>query len=233
MLPRTETKKAARLDAGQNAVVRVVAGSLVLYAVLGTMSLGIAAQKSGAQPQEVNDTRQGVRIRRIDPHPFHELLAQGRRMHERGEIKLTDRIELNIEADRNDDGTLSNVSIRQLASQNESLDRLARGFVDALNASRALEVLEETRHLRVAFRLDESKMSVRVLSEAVSAERASQLAQGYGGLVVLGRIAKRGMDEGVVYNNMTVSSSGKQLVFKLEMSRAALGNLLLKQITPN
>lgn len=39
--------------------------------------------------------------------------------------------------------------------------------------------------------------------------------------------------EGLVWNSLKVSASGKHLVMKLEMTREAAGNLLLKQIMPN
>lgn len=42
-----------------------------------------------------------------------------------------------------------------------------------------------------------------------------------------------GGDRGAVLNNMNATSSGKQRALRLEMSRAALGNLLFRQITPN
>jgi hypothetical protein len=59
------------------------------------------------------------------------------------------------------------------------------------------------------------------------------MAGSYNNLLALGRIFRNGKRERVILNNMTVTSSGKQLVLKLEMSRAELGNLLLKQVTPN
>ena len=47
------------------------------------------------------------------------------------------------------------------------------------------------------------------------------------------RVAKRGTDEGAIMSGMKVSASGKQLLMNLDMPREQMGNILLRQITPN
>lgn len=215
-----------------NVAVRVVAGSLVLYAVIGTLA-ALNTSKASAASLAQGDARQTARVRGVKAKPFRDLLEKGRQMHARGEIDLREPFELSIEAERADDGTLSSVSINKLAGAGGHLGELAREFTVALSESRALESLEGVGHLLLTFRLDEQTASARIVGDTDSGEHAAHMAHGYNGLLTLGRIVKRDRAESVVLNNMTVSASGKQLVFRLEMSRAALGNLLLKQITPN
>ena len=52
-------------------------------------------------------------------------------------------------------------------------------------------------------------------------------------LINAGRLMKRGTDEGALLSGMKVSASGKQLLMNLDMPREQMGNILLRQITPN
>jgi hypothetical protein len=47
------------------------------------------------------------------------------------------------------------------------------------------------------------------------------------------KFMRRGTGEAAVINGMKVSASGKQLLMNLDTTREAMGNLMLKQITPN
>ena len=59
------------------------------------------------------------------------------------------------------------------------------------------------------------------------------MARGYRVLVNAGRLVRRGTDEGALLNRTKVSSNGKQLLMTFDMPREQLGNILLRQITPN
>jgi len=50
----------------------------------------------------------------------------------------------------------------------------------------------------------------------------------YSGVIVLGRIAKRGQDEEVYYNHSEVSSNEKEVSVKFSMARSEMGQLLSK-----
>jgi hypothetical protein len=52
-------------------------------------------------------------------------------------------------------------------------------------------------------------------------------------LINAGRLMKRGTDEGALLSGMKVSASGKQLLMNLDMPREQMGNILMRQITPN
>ncbi|HEY0081041.1 MAG TPA: hypothetical protein VGB73_20725 [Pyrinomonadaceae bacterium] len=235
MLPKTKQTKAARTEAGQSAVVRVVAGSLVLYAVLGTFvfqpspTLAAALNVSPAVSRQETKRSAKAPARPVNLRVFRPLLEEARRMYERGALDLSSPLEVTIEGDIDEGGMLRRTEV----SQDAQLSKLTDEFVRQLNASGVLQRLEGARRLALNFRLDRERVSARALAETDTDARAAGMAGSYNNLLALGRILRSGRREAVVLNNMTVTSSGKQLVLKLEMSRAALGNLLLKQVTPN
>ena len=66
-----------------------------------------------------------------------------------------------------------------------------------------------------------------------SDERARSMASVYGLGLEFERAGRRGTDAGLVWDKTKVSASGKALTVELEIPRQTLGNLLLRQITPN
>ena len=79
----------------------------------------------------------------------------------------------------------------------------------------------------------DKQIAVTINAESDLEQRASVMANLIGVAAKHQSNKKTGTDETVAWNNMKVSASGKVLTLKLEMSREAAGNLLLKQITPN
>lgn len=213
---------------------RIVARSLVLYAVLGTLALNAPvvhasgfAPAAGLHAQDAESEN----IRRVDAQPFRDFLAKVNALHARGELKLDGVFELTLEADRNDGGTFNNLVISGNPAPPSNVKALVAGFVQSLDGKRAGDFLEGVEHLSVRLKLDRQNASVQVVNEFASTERAGQKAQADGGMLFLARIAKHNRPEAVVLNNLHVSASGKQLVMRLRLSREALGNLLFKQIT--
>ena len=167
---------------------------------------------------------------RVNAQPFRDLLAEAKQMYDRGQLDLSGQIEMIIEADRNTDGTLRNVEIVGGSASNQSLKNLATSFVQALSASRALSFLEGVEHLRMTIRLDQQRVTVRAISELETAERASEMARGYGGMLAIERWRRRGRDEGAVWNNVNISSNGRQLDVRFEMPRNTAADLLSRQV---
>ncbi len=228
----------ARAAARHGRRAAVCANSLLRYAILGAVALSILPasalanfQLQSAQTQDQAGEKTDRPIE-INARPLRELLSKVRQSKGDGTLDMSGTFALNIEADRRDDGTFENVSIKG-ASGDAVLKSLGEQFIQALSESRALSFLEGVRHLRMAFRLDAVKLAFNISTEIESDARASQTASSLNLLLGFARSAKRDKPEGAVFNNMTVSSSGKQLAFRLEMSREAAGNLLFRQITPN
>ena len=215
------------------------AHSLMRYAMLGAVALSILPASALAGSSRLRSTQtqdqandEAKRPVKVNGRPFRALLFKARRLKDEGALDLSRTLAVTIEADRNTDGTIENVAITG-ASSSAGLEALTAEFVDALSESRALSFLEGARHVLMDFRLDPTTLAANLSTEVESDAHAARQARAYNALLVVARLSKRGQPVEAVYNNMTVSANGKQLAFKLEMSREAAGNLLLKQISPN
>lgn len=236
----TKLQRKHRGTRAARTTTRIVAGSLVLYAVLGTLALNApVAHASGFAPHRgvaavlLAQDAQSQNTRRFDAQPFQDLLAQVRTLHARGELKLADVFELTLEADRNDDGTFNNLVISGTPAPQSNLKPLVARFVQLLGEGQASSFLEGVERLSMRLRFDAQNASVHVVNEFATPSHAREKSQAYGAMLFLARLTQSSRPAAVVLNNLHVSASGKQLVMRLDMSREALGNLLFKQITPN
>jgi hypothetical protein len=227
---RADDKARASGDAARALASFAVVGAFVLVALPGAAEALAQARKAGA----VADA--GVRkteSARVDMAPIRAFIVRSRRLHEQGRLDLSRPQTITVEADRGDDGTLTNVSITGESSSNPNFRRVAGDFVASVNQSHALQFLDDVSHMRMTFTLDGERFRADTSSDTPSEQRAEEMARGYRMLVNLARLARRGTDEGAVLNNMKISSSGKQLVMNLDMPREQMGNILLRQITPH
>jgi hypothetical protein len=233
--------------------------ALLRYAVLGAVALSIlpasaaaslpthAQAKSGAradsEPQRAPERPSqgpaferdygGVqRPPRVNTQPFKDLLLKAKRLYDAGQLDLSRTIELNAEADRADDGTLTNFQMSSL-TRDSAHRELAIGVVAAISQSRLLRFLEGVPHIRLKLFLDQQRLAITSSAEVASEDLARQMSSGYGGLLAFARVRERGRPSGVVWNSMGFKSDGKQFTVTLEMSREEAGRLLLQLITPN
>jgi hypothetical protein len=167
------------------------------------------------------------RPKEINTRPFKDLLADAKKKKEKGELKLDGQIELTVEADRADDGKLTNAKVTDKRGD-KALERVALDFVAALSDSGVLDFLEGTKHLKVTVKLDNDNVEVVAATEVESEDRARQLERTFGGMIVLGRIVKHGKDEEVYYNHTQVTSKEKEVSLKFMMPRADMGAMLSK-----
>jgi hypothetical protein len=219
------------------------AGRLARFAVLGAFVFGVLpvsaevlaqAQKAGSIADAgASKTAAKAEGSKVNMGPIRAFLTRAKKLNEQGKLDLSKPQVLTVEGDRQTDGTLTNVTIAGESASNPDFKRIAEDFVSSLNESRALAFLNDVSHVRMNFALDAARFRAETASDAPSETRAVEMARGYRVLVNAGRLVRRGTDEGAVLNNMKVSSSGKQLLMNLDMPREQLGNLLLRQITPN
>ena len=227
-MTRRDGDAAARADSS----VRPLARSVVLYAVLGTLALHaapggrVALAQEGAPPHA--EARQHVGV---DSRPLRELLSKVRRMRERGELSLDGPASMTVEGDLNEDGTLSNQTFN--FAGDESFRGLAGEIARSLQESRAYSLLHGARRVRLTLALDGQNFHARADADTNTHEQATRMSQGYSVLLGLARASKKGRPEAVVFNNLTFSANGKRLSINLDLTREALGNLLLRQVTPN
>ena len=164
----------------------------------------------------------------INTRPFTDLLQKGQKMKEAGEIDLSGLLEMTVEADRRDDGTLDNVEITGGSASDAKLKDLAKAFIAALSDSKALATLKDTRHLRMSLLLTDQQIAVRVVTEVETAEQAQKMAQGYKGLIAIGAFSKRGRDEEAIFKSLNVAANDRQITLNFAMPRKAAGELLSK-----
>lgn len=167
------------------------------------------------------------RPKEINTRPFTDLLKAAKKMRDEKKLNLDGVIELTVEADLAADGKLINAKVTG-GRGDKSLESTALGFIAALSDSGVLDFLEGMKHLRVTVKLDQSNVEVVASSEVDSEDRARQLERTFGGMIVLGRIVKRGKDEEVYYNHTQVSSKEKEVSVKFNMPRAEMGAMLSK-----
>lgn len=219
------------------------AGRLARFAVVGAFVFGLLpasaevlaqTQKAGAVADAgASKAAAKAESGKANMGPIKAFLTRAKRANEQGKLDLSKPQTITVEGDRQADGTLTNVSITGESASNAEVRKVADDFVSSLNESRALAFLNDVSHVRMNFALDAARFRVETASDAPSETRAAEMARGYRMLVNAGRLVRRGTDEGAVLNNMKVSSSGKQLLMNLDMPREQLGNILLRQITPN
>lgn len=169
------------------------------------------------------------RPKTINKRPFVDLLVKYNELKDKGELDLSETVEMTIEADRNDDGTLRNVVVVR-KSGDPKLIEATKDFIAALSASGALDFLEGTDHLTMRLKLDAVAVSVSASTEVASDAEARQKALGFNALLAGGAYFKRGRDEGTIMSNTKVTASGKQITINFNLPRAAISDMLKKQI---
>ncbi|MCA1556785.1 MAG: hypothetical protein LC747_08870, partial [Acidobacteria bacterium] len=169
----------------------------------------------------------------INTKPLTDLLQQGKQMRDAGEIDLSGNLEMDVEANREDDGRLTNVVVTGAAASNPKLVGLAKDFISAISDSKLLAALKGTRQLKMHVKLDDKEVAVRVLTEMASEGEATTMSNGYQGLLVLGALSKKGKEEEVIFKSVQIASEAKQIVLNFNMPRKAAGDVLTKLIKKN
>ena len=232
------------------------ARTLARFAVLGAFVLGVApggwaalaqARKAGggggvaaadagvkktAKTEAPDAGAAKAGGKRVNIKPIKAFLARSKRLHEQGKLDLSKPKTIVVEGERQEDGTLTGVQITGESAADATLRAVAQDFVASVNDSHALAFLSDVSRVSMTFTLDGERFRATTASDAPSEARAEEMARGYRMLVNVGRIARRGTDEGAILNSMNVSSSGKQLLVNLDMPRERMGNILMRQMTP-
>jgi hypothetical protein len=188
-----------------------------------------AEEQAEKELDKVAEEHKVKRPKTINKRPFVDLLVKYNELKNKGEIDLSQTVEMTIEADRDADGTLKNVRVTQKTGD-PKLVEATKDFVAALSASGALDFLEGTDHLILNLKLDDVAVAVSASTEAASAEDARQMALGYNALLAGGAILKSGRDEGTIMKNTSVSAKGKVVTVSFNLARSAMSEMLKKQI---
>ncbi len=221
------------------------------FAVLGAFVLGVApggwaalAQARRGDGGVAATTDSGVKKTakaeapkpeavKVNVKPIKAFLARSKKLHEAGKLDLSQPRSVVVEGLRERDGTLTNVQITGESASDPALRAVAQDFVASVNDSHALAFLSDVSRMTMTFTLDGERFKAVTASDAPTEARAEEMARGYRMLINAGRLMRRGTDEGALLSGMKVSASGKQLLMNLDMPREQMGNILLRQITPN
>ena len=168
---------------------------------------------------------------RVNPRPFEDLAQEGKKLFDEGKLNLNSAIEVTAAAPLNPDGTLVQpVNLNWVTVSDESTALLAQKLLTALSQSKILAMLEGSKQVNFALKLDQQNVSVRVASELPSDAEASKYATGYGVLLAAARYNKKGTKEGDLYNNLKVDSNGKEFIMTFEMPKDAAGKMITEML---
>lgn len=164
----------------------------------------------------------------INTKPFEDIASKGKELFDQGKLNLNSAIDVTVSAERNEDGTLKpeTVQFNWKTASDENTAALAQQLVTALSQSKVLVVLKGARTVTMALALDQQDVSVRVVGELPSEADAKKTADGYTTLVGLGRLTKKGTNEGELYNNLHFTSEGKQFTMSFVMPKDAAGKMI-------
>lgn len=191
-------------------------------------------EKERKEREELDKLAEKSKVRlppKVNARPFKDMLVKWNDEYEQGRLDLNGTIEVTLEADRNEDGTLTNMEMTGGSATDPALKELAKDVVRTLSASGVLSFLQGARHLKMRLRLDQQKLSVVALTEVESEAQATQMSVTFNVGIGFERFRTAGKDENQVWKNTRVSAKGRQITVEFEMPRGAAGDLLARQVS--
>jgi hypothetical protein len=166
----------------------------------------------------------------INKKPLKDWLVRANELKVKGQLDLSQAIEMIIEAQLDEDGTLRDPVVVQKTGDPRLID-VAKELVAAIGDSKVLGFMKkDARQIRITIKMDKDDVVAKVESEVATPERAKELSQGYNLLLVGGTIAKKGQDEEILYRSTSVSADGKQVIVNFKMPRATAAGMLTKYV---
>lgn len=165
----------------------------------------------------------------VNTKPFEDIAQRGKELIDQGKLDLKNStLDVTATAERDDDGTFKqeSVNIKWNSASDANTADLAQQLVSAFSQSKVLSTLKGAKGVQMALKLDQQNVSVKLASEFPSDDAASKYAITYALFVVAERNHKKGTEEGELFNNLKVSTDGKQLVLTFEMTKDAAGKLI-------
>jgi hypothetical protein len=171
----------------------------------------------------------------INKRPLKDLLARYNERKNKGEIDLSQTVELTIEAELKPGGKLENPRVVQ-KSGDPRLIEAAKELVSAVSDSNALFFLQDNnnpeivKRLTITVKLDQSDVTATVSSEVSDELKAKTMAYIYTALLNKGKEKKKGQDEEVIFNSTNITTKGKQIIVNFKMPRPTAETMLKKQL---
>ncbi len=192
----------------------------------------IATENSVVRPSE----------NEINTRPLKDWLARADSLRNKGELDLTAAVEITIAATLSPECKLIDASVVQKTGDARLVD-VAKEMVGAIGDSGMLSFLRDPKKvkdpkvfncdampLQLTIKLDQTDISAKVETEADTPQRATEMASGYNGLLLVGQFARRGKDEEVLYRNTKVTSEDKKILVNFSMPRQTASEMLKKQL---
>jgi hypothetical protein len=162
----------------------------------------------------------------INTKPFEDIAVEGKKLFDQGKLNLT-TLDVTATGELNPDGTLKPETVKiDGVAGDETTAQLAQQLITAMSQSKVLVMLNGAKDVRIALKVDQQNVSIKVMSELPSDQQASDTAIGCALMVAIGRKAKQGTNEGVLYENIKFDSEGKQFNMNFEMPRDAAGKVI-------
>jgi hypothetical protein len=177
----------------------------------------IAAEKGLARPPGDINTK-----------PFEEIAVKGKELFDQGKLNLSSAIEVTATGELNEDGTLrpETVKINWVTASDENTALLAQQLLTAMSQSKVLSMLKGAKDVTISLKLDQQTVKIAVLSDLPTEDGAKTAAEGFGGMVAVGRMLKKGTNEGTLYENLKFNYAGKQFAMNFEMAKDAAGKMI-------
>jgi hypothetical protein len=173
----------------------------------------------------------------INTKPFEDIIVKGKELFDQGKLNLNSAIEVTATGELNTDGTLKPETVRLnwVTASDENMAELARQLLTAMSQTRVLAMLqnkkgEMPKGVNMSLKLDQQNVKIAVLTDMQTEDEASNAAMGFGGMVALGRMTKKGKDEAILYENIKFGSAGKQFTMNFEMPKDEAGKMITEML---
>jgi hypothetical protein len=210
--------KPARMKAG---AVRRAALACALGLCLPAWGGAVAAQQGQTPPDPPADGVQ--RPRAVNTTPLVALAETGKGLIEQGRLGLNTTFHLTADFEINQHGGFrpDTFKLTWRGEPDEGGRALGQAFATAVSQSRVLSTLrDEVRAVRITLELDRENVTLGLEGETGSAAAAQQLATGYGMMLKVGSMQKKGTPEGALYERLKFTSDGNLFKMAFAMPKA-------------
>ena len=169
----------------------------------------------------------------INTKPFEDIAVKGKELSDQGKLNLNSAIDVTATGELNKDGTLKPETVKidwGTTPSDQNTADLAQQLITAMSQSKVLVILKGAKDVRISLKLDQQTVKIEVLSDLPTEDEAMKTALGCSALVAIGRSAKKGTNEGTLYENLKFDSDGKKFAMNFEMPKDAAGKMITEML---
>jgi hypothetical protein len=169
----------------------------------------------------------------INTKPFEDIAVKGKELFDQGKLNLNSAIDVTATGELNQDGTLKPETVKLdwgTTPSDQNTADLAQQLITAMSQSKVLVILKDAKNVTISLKLDQQTVKIVVMSDLPTETEAMKTALGCSALVAIGRSAKKGTNEGTLYENLKFDSAGKQFAMSFEMPKDAAGKMIAEML---